>query len=180
MPQSPNYIRVKSRRELQRELSNSDQRVNKAGSGVGMPGGVSLPVGWSNPLGVSPPNSFYSVDHPGGDGMRGSTTKTWSASAGIGQGGVEGPSEVARTAYDQYQPLPSFYFDHHFADSMKSVDGSTRQSFNDFDRINCLMPGDVYRSGNLHEGGDGSVGRDIASADRTRNRLARPKKERGF
>jgi len=176
-----NYIRVRSQQDLRRENSNSQQRIYIAGGGVGMPGASSLPANWSNPLGILPPNTFYSTDHPGGDSLRGSLSKNWTSSAGVGQGSVGGPSTTPMPPYDDHQPIPSTFFNHGIADNLKTVDGSQRyRPSNLGTTTNNMMPNDVYRSGSLYKGSDGSVGKDINALTRERFCRLYPKRQRGF
>jgi hypothetical protein len=89
-PPSSNYIKVKSRKKLRKEILDSKQAILKAGSNDidNQPGSTSISGPISNPTGVHQPNTITTNVQFG---------ETYTSHVGgMGVGSVEGPPEKPR------------------------------------------------------------------------------------
>lgn len=86
-----NYIKVKSRKQLRREIEKSQLKIDKAGSNDSQPGGVQNAGPIRNPTGVPMPGDHQASNIFWGEGL---TT----SQGGMGTGGVGAPTEQARSA----------------------------------------------------------------------------------
>lgn len=173
MSQSYNYIKVKSRKQLQRENDDANLIINKAGTHSTMPGGTHMPIGRFTPEGVAMPGT-YATTTANGDALTGSTRHTWTPSAGIGAGHVDSPPLEPRPPLEQ-NLLTGGIWDGSLSAKQKTLDigeaNRTGPGFI-FDAAN-VMPhrSDAFAGALDSKYTEGSVGRDI-------NTISRIKRER--
>ena len=172
MPQSLNYIKVKSRRQLKQENDDAQLIIRKAGTNDGMPGGTNMPVGRVFSTGVCMPQSFEEVGYPGGGPLTSTDKHSWTPSAGIGRGSVDGPELITREVLtDQHTYSPYPWFDARLRRLVNLYDPQQvfQKQSNTLDHTNDNMPADVYRSGATPpERSQGSVGKDNNRTERVR------------
>lgn len=172
MSQSYNYIKVKSRKQLQRENELSNLTIHKAGTHTTLPGGTHMPIGRFTPEGVPMP-----PDQPAataGEALTGSTRHTWSPSAGLGAGNVEAPSTSFTPPID---PSPT------------RTEEGTRAKTRRTGRITRPGPGFAFFAANRQLEGsnafagsldtthtNGSVGRDVNTIARIRRARTRSRR----
>lgn len=172
MTQSSNYIKVKSRRTLERENDAAELIIKKAGTSTSMPGGTGMPTGRSVATGVRMPGTFESQTFPSGDDpLTGTTKHTWTPSPGMGRASVPMPVEHSIPLLSSLNTYPPIPFDTRLRQWLLLYD--TLQVFQrsptTYDNVSETMPGATFCNGKLSpERSEGSVGRDIKSRDRIR------------
>jgi len=93
-----NYIKVKSRKQLRREIEKSMLKIDKAGSNDQQPGTTQVNNPVRNPTGVPMPGAHENSSIFWGEGL--TTTQ-----GGMGSGGVGAPPEVARKAISSSEAI---------------------------------------------------------------------------
>lgn len=172
MSQSYNYIKVKSRKQLQRENETANLTIYKAGTHSTLPGGTHMPIGRFSPEGVAmPPDQSPTTN---GDALTGTTRHSWTPYAGIGAGHVDSPSTSFTPPID---PMPN-----------RSEEG-TRAKMRRSGRTDRPGPGYAFTAANrsLENSSafagaldamytEGSVGRDINMVARIKKARARSRR----
>lgn len=172
MSQSYNYIKVKSRKQLQQENAAANLVIHKAGIHSTLPGGTHMPIGRHTPEGVTmPPDQAPSA---AGEALTGSLHHTWSSSAGIGSGHVSSPAETTTPPLNPFRTRTEdnqFYTRRRSGRTDRPGPGYVYTAATVAPELSHRTPGALDAKYT-----QGSVGRDIEAIQRMKNARARSRR----